>query len=179
MTQMLGWEKLGRGCREFFRGLSDRQIEEMVNDSIWRKLRLEWVEGCNRSSKLQYWAGVCGDLGYKEWQDGGVVNILNKNQRRLMAELRSGCPKLEVETGRWQKKERGERLCSLCHKAVGDVSHFLSECEALDVERKVLRATLKDVTDENFAIEVLNSIKDNDVVKRVIAMWRLREDLLV
>ena len=179
VTQMLGWEKLGRGCREFFRGLSDRQIEEMVNDSMWRKLRLEWVEGCNRSSKLQYWAGVCGDLGYKEWQDGGVVNILNKRHRRLMAELRSGCPKLEVETGRWQKKERGERLCLLCHKAVGDVSHILSECEALDVERKALRATLKDVTDENFAIEVLNSIKDNDVVKRVIAMWRLREDLLV
>ena len=70
-------------------------------------------------------------------------------------------------------------MCSLCHKAVGDVSHFLSECEALDVERMALRATLKDVTDENFAIEVLNSIKDNEVVKRVIAMWRLREDLLV
>ena len=55
-----------------------------------------------------------------------------------MAEFRSGCPKLEVETGRWQKKERGERLCLLCHKAVGDASHFLSECEALDGERKVL-----------------------------------------
>ena len=84
-----------------------------------------------------------------------------------------------METGRWQKKERGERLCSLCHKAVGDVSHFLSECEALDVERKALRTTLKDVADENFAIKVMNSIKNNEVVKRVIAMWRLREDLLV
>ena len=84
-----------------------------------------------------------------------------------------------METGRWQKKEGGERLCLVCHKAVGDVSHFLSECEALDVERKALRATLKDVADENFAIEVLNSIKDNEVVKRVIAIWRLREDLLV
>ena len=41
--------------------------------------------------------------------------------------------------------ERG-RLCSLCHKAVGDVSHFFSECEALDGERKALRATLRDVT---------------------------------
>ena len=59
----------------------------MLNDSILRKLRLEWVEGCNRSSKLQYWAGVCGDLVSKEWQDGGVVNIVNKNQRQLMAEL--------------------------------------------------------------------------------------------
>ena len=51
VTQMLGWEKLGRRCGEFFRGLSDR------HDSIWRKIRLEWVKGCNRSSKLQYWAG--------------------------------------------------------------------------------------------------------------------------
>ena len=81
---------------------------------------------------------MCGDLINKEWLHGGVVNIVNRHQRRLMAEFRSGCPKLEIETGRWQKKERGERLCSLCHKAVGDISHFLSECEVLDGERKAL-----------------------------------------
>ena len=46
------------------------QIEKTLNDSIWRKLRFEWVEGCNRSSKLHYWAGMCGDLVNKEWQDG-------------------------------------------------------------------------------------------------------------
>ena len=76
----------------------------MLNDSIWRKLRLEWAEGCNRSSKLHYWAGVCGDLVYKEWQDGGAVNIVNRCQRRLMAEFRSGCPKLE-------NKRLGTPLC--------------------------------------------------------------------
>ena len=86
---------------------------------------------------------------------------------------------LEVETGRWQKKEREERLCSLCHKAVGDISHFLSECEALDGERKALKSILRDVTNETFASEVLNSIKDNRVVKEVVKMWRFREDLLV
>ena len=32
VTQMLGWEGFGRGCGDFFRGLSDRQIEEMLND---------------------------------------------------------------------------------------------------------------------------------------------------
>ena len=50
----------------------------MLNDSIWRKLRLEWVEGCNRSSKLQllYWAGMCGDLGNKERQDGGLLLLI-------------------------------------------------------------------------------------------------------
>ena len=42
----------------------------MLNDSIWRNLRLGWAEGCNRSSKLQHWAGVCGDLVNKEWKDG-------------------------------------------------------------------------------------------------------------
>ena len=121
---------------------------------------------------------MCGDLVDNKWQDGGVVNIANRHQRRLMAEFRSGCPKLEVETGRWQKKEREERLCLLCNTAVGDVNHFLSECEALDGERKTLRTTLRDVTDENFAIKVLNSIKDNIVVKRVVSMWRLQELLV-
>ena len=54
-------------------------------------------------------------------------------------------------------------MCSLCHKAVGDVNDFLSECEALDGER-ALRATLRDVANENFAINVLNSIKDYEIM---------------
>ena len=55
------WEGFERGCRKLFRGLSDRQIEEMLNDNIYRKLRLEWAEG------------VCDDLVNEEWQDGGVI----------------------------------------------------------------------------------------------------------
>ena len=78
---MLGWEGFGRGCEHFFWGLSVRQIEEMLNDGMWRKLKLEWAKVCNRSSKLQFWAGVCGDFVTKEWQDGGAVNIVNRYQR--------------------------------------------------------------------------------------------------
>ena len=75
--------------------------------------------------------------------------------------------------------EEGERgKVMLCHKAVGDISHFLSECEALDGERKGLKSILRDVTNVTFATEVLNSIKDNQVVKQVVKMWRFR-DLLV
>ena len=55
-------------------------------------------------------------------------------------------------------------MCSLCHKAVGDASHFLSECEALDGERKARRTNIRDVANENFAIKVLNSIKCNEVI---------------
>ena len=67
----------------------------------------------------------------------------------------------------------------LCHKAVRDISHFLSDCEALDGERKALKSILRDVANETFTTEVLNSIKDNQVVKQVVSMWRFREDLLV
>ena len=62
-----------------------------------------------------------------------------------MAEFKSGCPKLEVETGRWEKKGREERLCLLCHKAAGNVNHFVSDCEALDGERKALKSILRRV----------------------------------
>ena len=72
---------------------------------------MEWVEGCNRSSKLQYWAGVCGDFVNKAWQDGGVENIVNRHQSRLMVEFGSGCPKLEVDTGRWRKRNREGKGC--------------------------------------------------------------------
>ena len=65
-------------------------------------------------------------------------------------------------------------LCSLRHKAEGDISHFLSECEVLDGERKALKSTLRNVANENFATEGLISIKDILVVKQVVDMWRFR-----
>ena len=49
----------------------------------------------------------------------------------------------------------------------------------LDGERKALKSILRDVANETFTTEVLNSIKDNRVVKQVVSMWRFREDLLV
>ena len=47
------------------------------------------------------------------------------------------------------------------------------------MEFRIGEVILRMVSEYNFAIKVLNSIKDNEVVKRVIVMWRLREDLLV
>ena len=67
----------------------------------------------------------------------------------------------------------------LFYLAVGAISHFLSDCEALDGERKALKSILRDVANETFTTEVLNSIKDNRVVKQVVSMWRFQEDLLV
>ena len=44
----------------------------------------------------------------------------------------------------------------------------------MDEERRTLRTTLRDVADENFAIEVLNSIKYNVVIKRVVSVEIVR-----
>ena len=55
---MLGWEGFGRGCGEIFRGLSNAYGESCD----WNGKK----GACNRSSKSQYWAGVCGDLVNKE-----------------------------------------------------------------------------------------------------------------
>ena len=45
---------------------------------------------------------------------GGIVFIENRTCRRLGAELRAGCCKLEVEMGRWRGNKREDRICKLC-----------------------------------------------------------------
>ena len=49
----------------------------------------------------------------------------------------------------------------MCHNVVEDVSHFHSECDALEKinGRKSLRATMMNDFNENFVMEVLNSVK--------------------
>ena len=65
---------------------------------------------------------------------GGAMHVkaqLNKHKRCLMSQLLCGSLSLEVETGRYSRVSREERLCKLCQKGVEDELHFLFECEAL------------------------------------------------
>ena len=173
----MGWCSQG-SLAEIIEGVSLSQMNKMLEACAWRKLQEEWREGCSRSQKLRYWGVLVGNIAFAEWKLGGAVRVRSKDQRKLMGELRCGCAKLEVETGRWKGIAREDRICSLCKEDMGDESHFLTFCEAIKEERLDLEQFLN-YEDENFDSNVvMRRLQEKPIARIVMNMWNRRVELL-
>ena len=173
--ECIGWN--GHGSPgEMFADLSLDQVNEMLEACVWRKLQEEWREGCSRSQKLRYWEVLVGDIAFAEWKMGGAVRVQSKDQRKLIGELRCGCAKLEVETGRWREVAREDRICLLCKKEMGDERHFLTSCEALQDERCDLEQLMKKEDDK--LNDVMKRLHEKTISRIVMRMWNRRIELL-
>ena len=63
----------------------------------------------------------------------GIVIIKDRYCRRLGAELRARCRKLEVEMGRLRGTKNEGRICKLCGEGIEDESQFFKHtCKAGD-----------------------------------------------
>ena len=61
-----------------------------------------------------------------------------------VAKLRTSIHKLEIETGRWNKTPREERICKQCIlNKIEDEKHFLFECQMYINERQELYNTIE------------------------------------
>ena len=107
---------------------------------------------------------------------GGAVRVQSKDQRKLIGELRCGCAKLEVETGRWRGVAREDRICLLCKKEMGDERHFLTSCEALQDERFDLEQLMK--TEDDKLNDVMKRLHEKTISRIVMRMWNRRVELL-
>ena len=88
---------------KLFEGLNNYQVDSVVRSSIWRVVRIEWGEAVKNRSKLEWWRRELEKSGDRCGEGkGGIVYIKDRICRRLGAELKAGCCKLEVEMGRWR-----------------------------------------------------------------------------
>ena len=76
--------------------------------------------------------------------------------RRLGAELRAGCSKLEVEVGIWRGNEREDRICKyyVGRELRMKSMNFLTMCTKLDLHRDWMR--------EDGDLEELNKDEKSD-----------------
>jgi len=71
-------------------------------------------------------------FSFKEYLD-----ILKPGERKLFTRLRIGAHKLYVESGRWKKLSRDERICRFCESGnVEDEDHILWSCQNFQMERQ-------------------------------------------
>ena len=67
--------------------------------------------------------------------------------------------------------EKGKIVSTMPQGSGARVLATSSVCEALENERGSLRTIMKEDANEDFVVEVLNSVKDEEVVNGVVAMW--------
>ena len=74
------------------------------------------------------------------------LNIHNFQHRRAITKLRTSSHRLAIETGRWAKVDRENRICENCLlQKIEDESHFLLECHMHLQERLVLSEKIKNL----------------------------------
>ena len=106
-----------------------RRTYDAVNDSDLRKVR-EWL-------------GVRGPVNCDNYQMAGYLQaVASKTGRQRIAQFRMGSHMLGVETGRWQRLPRAERLCQRCScGVVDDEAHMVWGCSAL-IDQRVQHSEL-------------------------------------
>ena len=106
-----------------------RRMYDAVNGSDLREVR-EWLE-------------IRGPVSCDNYQMAHYLQaVASKTSRRRLAQFRMGSHILGVETGRWQRLPRAERLCPRCScSVVDDEAHMIWGCPAL-IDQRVQHSEL-------------------------------------
>ena len=71
------------------------------------------------------------NFGFEQY----LVSLPIKQQIFFM-QIRTRNHRLPIETGRWQRIQRDERLRNLCQAEIGDDFHYMLVCKKLQTIRK-------------------------------------------
>ena len=103
----------------------------------------QYVINVNDLRKVREWLGVRGPVNCDNYQMADYLQaVASKTSRRRLAQFRMGSHMLGVETGRWQRLPRAERLCQRCScNVVDDEAHMIWGCPAL-IDQRVQHSEL-------------------------------------
>ena len=93
---------------------------------------LTWSTNVNKKPKLRTFVQL--KLSYKT--EAYVKLNLERNQRSILGQLRTGTLPLHIETGRFENKRVEERVCRICNNGeVETECHFVFHCSYYDDAR--------------------------------------------
>lgn len=120
--------------------------------------------------KLQYLGKLKRTLKVSDY----VKLDVPKHERSLISRLRNGSLHLRVETGRYNREDRNDRICELCAKGIEDEIHFLYDCEKYETVRYQYLDRGK------FDKNQLDKVYENPYKfgKMISKMWGVRQNLL-
>ena len=132
---------------------------------IFSQTSIDTIQNTN-NSKLHF-------LNYfkKEFKTENYLKIKNFENRRALTKIRTSSHTLAIETGRWSKTERKNRLCEQCtENIIEDEIHFLFDCKKYSNDRNITFKYIKyqtglDLHNQWNRIDDLKSLFENDNIK--------------
>jgi hypothetical protein len=110
---------------------------------------------------------------------------LSPSERSALSQLRSGTLPLSVETGRYTRTPREQRICPLCENGVETVLHFLFECPRYNDIRDAMTSSVDyshfqhaDVTDHVNHLTYLFETHPRKLAKFVLKCLSSRKAIL-
>ena len=113
------------------------KIMENLYERTWQEER----ERVKQQGKHQLYAEIKTKNCFEKYFD-----IENMNIRKAITKMRISSHKFPIETGRYERKERNDRICLLCCSSVGDEHHYIFECDNKDMKNtreKYMKIILK------------------------------------
>ena len=103
-----------------------QELKQNLCDQFIQK----WFSDIRNSSRGQFYKLFKTDFYFENY-----LSRLSFQNRCWITKLRTSNLRLPIETGRWFKVLRENRICKLCNTNIGDEYHYLFSCKNQDVER--------------------------------------------
>lgn len=135
-----------------------------------------WANNLKKKPKLRVYRQIKDEYTSEKY----VMLNLERNQRSILAQLRTGVLPLHVETGRFENKKLEDRKCKLCNTdAVEDEFHFLFHCSHYENLRQVFynEIPLGEIVDED-RLKTLFTSYSRKFSKYVCNLFNKRKDCL-
>ena len=105
-------------------------IKTTVKDQFLQK----WRSEINSTNKALFYRSFKQEFKFEPYLD-----ILPTRLRIRLTRFRTSNHRLPIETGRWRKRLRGDRICPHCsNNSIGDEFHNLFECRYFSKSRRTL-----------------------------------------
>lgn len=100
-------------------------VRQKLNDQFIQN----WSSQINNTSRGKFYS-----LFKEEFQLESYLLKLNTCDRIQISKLRCSNFKFPIETGRWSRVPREDRICNLCRNGLGDEFHYLFTCNNTNIK---------------------------------------------
>ena len=94
-----------------------QRLSDQFHQNSFESIKLE-------TSKLRTYSLLKKEIGREQY----LKNVYNVKHRVAMTKLRLSSHPLLIETGRYSRLDRKDRLCPLCTDKIEDKTHFMIHC---------------------------------------------------